>query len=436
MLLCTLNLLAQNNCDCDDAKKSIEIYKKRYDITVKEDNVYLAIKLCNGGGGSVFASANYCNVELSFPNRQACNNWITQNAGKYNGQNAGALTGSYCFQCIECNNFGSSSSSSMGTSSSNNNSISSYNNNSTSGSGGTLLETIGGNLYETITTLADAISLIGQEKQREQIEKRRNKIEKEIDEEIAHKEIEKQNKIEAKNLKKSSIYLTKSNRDGYDLLVEIGLDHKPNPLNFEDYITRALWKKDFRDMSDEEFNTFIREYNRFWKDYCGADELGLISDEIKKELIDLGIDFAKILISAEVETAASIFATPFGGLVINAAVQPIIAGASECAKAINHGKSCTTVSRKILQSGAKSFISQINTESKLTNIAMKITTEIVLSKNNSLSQVATIGANVGLKTWGASVIDKYCDGCSHVLIPLIDFVDRATPNVELKNLKR
>lgn len=428
-----LSAISQNDCNCDNVKKSIEIYKKQYNITVKENNVYLTQKLCNGGGGSVFSAANYCMVELSFSSMEACQNWINQNGKKYNQQNSGPLKGSYCFKCIQCNGSGTSSSSNSN----------SYNNSNSplipfSTGNGTGDAIVGGAIAVASVTylLTETIVKKHFENKLKSIENRQ----REIDEEIAREKIEKQNIIEEKNLKNPNIYFPQNYiaKDGCDLLTEIGLEHKPEPLIFEDYIPCALWEKDLRDMSEEELSTFIREYNRFWKDYQGADGLNLISDEIKKELTDMGIDFAAIFIAEGVEAATSILATPFGGLVINAIAQPIISAIAESAKAINNGKSVTdpTVSKQIIQSAAKSLISQVNAESNLANIAMKITTDIVTSENNSLSHIASQGIKIVGKTWGASVIDMHCDGCSDVLIPLFEFVDEITPNVELKNLKR
>lgn len=426
-----LSAISQNDCNCNDAKsyfkivKNNEYYKKHYaPEKVEHFDVYVIEKECRGADrGGDFRESNYCLAIWGFSDLDACKKWIEQNAKKRSEQHQSHNLTPLCFKCIQCNNSGSSS-----------------NSNNSNSTGGTIGETLSplvnvitplGNetadlVVGTVLSLADAMGQQNQKKSQAISEERRIRF----DEEVARKEFEKQNKIESQNLRNSNIYLTKKNGDSYALMEKTASDHG---LNFQDYITRALWEKDFRDMSNEEFNTFIREGNRFWKDYYGANELSLISEEVKAELIGMGIDIAEIVISGGVVAATSILATPFGGMVINAAAQPVIAGTAECFRAMNQGKSCNdpAVLRKIAQSGTKSLLQSINTESALANIAIKIATDIGTSEIKGLSPIAyhgiKVGAKEGAKTWGSIVIDSYCDGCSTIIEPVIDIVDVVTP---------
>ena len=340
-----LRAMSQNDCDCNDVKKSIEIGKKNGYIPENfEGKVYVSYKYCNGLGTSLYRDANNCMmVRKGFSTMTECKNWLNSSeAREYKEWNKKHNGDPMCFECIECDG-------SFSTSSSNSSSLN--NSNSPlipiSTGNGTADAIVGGVVVVAGVTylITEAIMKKNIEKKRKLIDERIREIDREIAEEaeqkkteIELKNIEKQNKIELENLK-NNIDLLKRKPDGYGLLVEIARDHNPNPLNFEDYVTRELWEKDLRDMSDEELNTFIREYNRFWKDYYSADELSLISDETKKELLEMGINVAEKYVGLCITVASGGLFAPVAGIVTNIVGNSIVSGTAEAFRQYNANNS-------------------------------------------------------------------------------------------------
>ena len=109
-------------------------------------------------------------------------------------------------------------------------------------------------------------------------------------------------------------------------------------LNVTNYFSEADWNdctQDSKIFFSPRCENFHQEYNRFWRDIYGADNLLGMNDEQKKELIDMGIDVAENYLSVSAGVAASIFGTPVAG----AAASGAIKAGSEIFKDINHGKS-------------------------------------------------------------------------------------------------
>jgi len=237
--------------------------------------------------------------------------------------------------------------------------------------------------------------------------------------------------------KNSDVYIPKS---GYDMMVDMG---RGCGLNFYDYISRERWNLDVKNASIKELAKWNADYDRFVKDCYGANELTFISEKAKEELIDMGIDIAKIWVSTGAGVAASTLATPVAGMVIKTATSSFIAGAAECAKAINHKESCTdpTILRQTLKSATTAAIKQtINTGNTIGDITIKamIDAGSKYDKTNSLSQSGKHGWKSAVKQGVPIMIDNAAGNCG--LSPLIkltfDVIDEVTPNVSLEKMKK